>query len=406
MWIPAHHHRLAQQGAAAIHAAFDEYQQEFRAITRRATTRFAQLDWHGMQHDAAERLEIYGRVIDQVAAEIRDLLGGSIKDRKLWAVIKARYSSIIAEKSDIEIGETFFNSVTRRIFTTVGVDPAIEFLFSDFDAVVSGGAPPYRTYARGSPLPESIRDILRAGEFSVPFEDIDRDALHAASAIEGERRVNGLTNPIEAIDMIPSVFYRNQGAYLVGRIRSGDADGATPLALALHNCDGRLAVDAALLTADEVSILFSFTRSYFHIEVDRPHELIAFLHTIMPRKPIAELYIAIGFNKHGKTELFRDLIRHIDQSTDQFQIARGDRGMVMTVFTLPSYDVVFKVIRDTFAYPKTTTRRQVVDRYQLVYKHDRAGRLADVQEFEHLAFARTRFSDDLLAELARERLQR
>jgi isocitrate dehydrogenase kinase/phosphatase len=204
--------------------------------------------------------------------------------------------------------------------------------------------------------------------------------------------------------MVRSVFYRSQGAYLVGRVRSGPGGAldAMPLTLALHNCNGRLAVDAVLLTADEVSILFSFTRSYFHVEVDRPHDLVAFLHSIMPRKPIAELYIAIGFNKHGKTELFRDLIRHIHQSSDRFQIARGDPGMVMTVFTLPSFDVVFKVIRDTFAYPKTTTRRQVVDRYQLVYKHDRAGRLADVQEFEHLAFARGRFSDDLLAELARE----
>ncbi len=198
--------------------------------------------------------------------------------------------------------------------------------------------------------------------------------------------------------MIRSVFHRNQGAYLVGRIRT--ADQAIPLALAIHNVDGRLFVDAALLTADDVSVLFGFTRSYFHVEVDRPCELIAFLHSIMPRKPIAELYIAVGYNKHGKTELFRDLIRHINRSSDRFEIARGERGMVMIVFTLPSFDVVFKVIRDTFAYPKTTTRRQVIDRYQLVFKHDRAGRLADVQEFEHLAFARDRFSDDLLSELA------
>jgi isocitrate dehydrogenase kinase/phosphatase len=198
--------------------------------------------------------------------------------------------------------------------------------------------------------------------------------------------------------MVQSVFYRSKGAYLLGRIRSGDH--AMPLTLALLHGDRGLFVDAALLTADEVSIIFSFTRSYFHVEVDRPHDLIVFLKSIMPRKPIAELYIAIGYNKHGKTELFRDLMRHIKHSTDKFEIARGERGMVMIVFTLPSFDVVFKVIRDTFAYPKTTTRRQVIERYQLVFEHDRAGRLADVQEFEHLAFPRDRFSDELLAELA------
>ena len=200
--------------------------------------------------------------------------------------------------------------------------------------------------------------------------------------------------------MIPAVFYRNQGAYLVGRIRSGDQ--VMPLTLALHHEAGGIVVDAVLLTADEVSIIFSFTRSYFHVEVHRPRDLVMFLKSIMPRKPIAELYIAIGYNKHGKTELYRDLMRHIDRSTDTFEIAPGDRGMVMCVFTLPSFDVVFKVIRDRFAYPKTSSRRDVMERYQLVFKHDRAGRLADVQEFEHLAFARDRFSADLLDELAGE----
>ena len=398
MWIPSHHHRLAERGAAAIVGAFGDYQQQFQAITRRAKLRFERRDWHGTHHDAVERLELYGRVIAGIAAEIRGLLAESVKDGKLWAVMKDAYSVIIADRADIELAETFFNSVTRRIFTTVGVDPRIEFLFSDFDPLPPAGDPAHRTYPNDNRLPEVIRAILSACAFSVPFEDLDRDVRRVTRAIECERRAIGMTRPIDAIDMVRSVFYRSKGAYLVGRIRSGDH--AMPLTLAIHHGDRGLFVDAALLTADEVSIIFSFTRSYFHVEVDRPHELIVFLKSIMPRKPIAELYIAIGYNKHGKTELFRDLMRHIKQSTDKFEIARGERGMVMIVFTLPSFDVVFKVIRDTFAYPKTTTRRQVIERYQLVFEHDRAGRLADVQEFEHLAFPRDRFSDELLAELA------
>ncbi len=398
MWIPSHHHRLARSGAASIHSAFEAYQEQFQAITRRAKTRFEQLDWHGMNQDALERLDLYGCAITGIAAEIRELLDGSAKDQKLWAVIKATYSGLIANRTDIELAETFFNSVTRRIFTRVGVDPRIEFLFSDFDAPPLAGEPPYHVYRCDNRLHNVIREILAACAFSVPFEDLEGDVERVVEAIERERVASGLTQPVDGIDMIRSVFYRNQGAYLVARIRL--ADHIIPLALAIHNVDHRLSVDAALLTTDDVSILFSFTRSYFHVEVDRPCELIAFLRSIMPRKPNAELYIAVGFNKHGKTELFRDLIRHIDRSTDQFEIARGERGMVMVVFTLPSFDVVFKVIRDTFAYPKTTTRRQVIDRYQLVFKHDRAGRLADVQEFEHLTFARDRFSSELLSELA------
>jgi isocitrate dehydrogenase kinase/phosphatase len=195
------------------------------------------------------------------------------------------------------------------------------------------------------------------------------------------------------------VFYRGKGAYIVGRLHRGGA--TIPLALALLNPPDGVTIDAVLLSEDDLSILFSFARSYFHVDVDHPHQLVQFLHTILPRKPIAELYIALGFNKHGKTEFYRDFLRHLHASHDQFEIAPGEKGMVMTVFTLPSYDVVFKIIKDTFAYPKTATRGEVIAKYQLVFKHDRVGRLIDAQEFEHLTFDRARFSAELLDELRR-----
>jgi isocitrate dehydrogenase kinase/phosphatase len=401
VWIPTAHNRLARHAVATIFAAFGGYEHEFQAVTRRAKLRFEQRDWHGLQEDALERLELYPRVIARVVVEIRHLLDFSEKDKKLWATMKSAYAELIGSCQDIELAETFFNSVSRRIFRTIGVDPRIEFLFSDFDTPAEAGSVPiYRTHPARGTLPELIKQVLTACEFAAPFEDRDRDAQRVARAIDREHQAVVSARPIDAIDMIPGVFYRNQGAYLVGRIRSGDQ--VLPLTLALQHQEGGIVVDAVLLSADEVSIIFSFTRSYFHVEVHRPRDLVAFLKSFMPRKPIAELYIAIGYNKHGKTELYRDLMRHIDQSTDTFDIARGDRGMVMSVFTLPSFDVVFKVIRDRFAYPKTSSRRDVIERYQLVFKHDRAGRLADVQEFEHLTFARDRFSRRLLDELAAE----
>jgi isocitrate dehydrogenase kinase/phosphatase len=154
-----------------------------------------------------------------------------------------------------------------------------------------------------------------------------------------------------------------------------------------------------MVTEDDVSIVFSFTRSYFHVEAERPRDVVLFLRSIMPAKRIAELYISIGYHKHGKTELYRDFIHHLERSEDQFEVAPGERGMVMVVFTLPSYDLVFKVIRDHFAYPKTTVRQDVLDKYSLVFKSDRAGRLVDAQEFEHLQFPAHRFSAQLLRDL-------
>src|SRR5205085_1675025 len=152
--------------------------------------------------------------------------------------------------------------------------------------------------------------------------------------------------------------------------------------------------DAVLLTEDEASVVFSYTRSYFLVDLERPYDLISFLKAIMPLKRPAELYTSIGYNKHGKTLLYRDLLQHLATSDDRFTVAPGEKGMVMEVFTLPGFDVVFKVIKDRFAPPKTTTRQSVMASYNLVFKHDRAGRLVDAQEFEHLRFDRNRFSDE------------
>jgi isocitrate dehydrogenase kinase/phosphatase len=197
--------------------------------------------------------------------------------------------------------------------------------------------------------------------------------------------------------MVRSVFFRGQRAYLIGRVYSGLA--VIPVVLALANDEGGITVDAVLLEEDDVSTLFSFTRAYFHVETERPYDLVRFLEVLTPRKRTAEIYISIGHNKHGKTGLYRDLYRHLALTDQPFEFAPGTPGLVMVAFTMPGYDIVFKVIRDSFGAPKQTTRRAVMDKYQLVFRHDRAGRLVDAQEFEHLKFERQRFAQDLLEEL-------
>jgi isocitrate dehydrogenase kinase/phosphatase len=200
--------------------------------------------------------------------------------------------------------------------------------------------------------------------------------------------------------MLKSVFYRGRAAYIVGQILvSGNT---FPFIIGLDNPHGSIVVDAVILDEDQASILFSFAYSYFRVLTDRPHDVVEFLRGVMPLKRPAELYISLGYNKHGKTELYRDLLHHLANSDDRFEIADGVPGMVMIVFTMPGYDLVFKVIRDRFAKPKEVTRREVMDKYRLVFRHDRAGRLIDAQEFEHLKFRRARFSEALLENLTRE----
>lgn len=381
---------LVVPAAALIHDGFCVYQEQFRGITRRAKQRFERAQWDSDDSDfTKERIELRENVLANVLAAIRRLLGEQAQQRSIWSSIKSMYSGMISDRDDWEIAETFYNSVTRRIFSTVGVDPNIEFVDSDFDypPVLARGSV-FRIYS-SSPQSQKVREILVDAGFDAPYEDLERDADLLGQELPSE--------PFQAC-IIRSVFYRGKGAYLVGLLQQKNRK--IPIAIALRSSSNGIFVDAVLLSEDEISILFSFTRSYFHVEAERPYDLVRFLQSIMPRKRISELYTSIGYHKHGKTELYRDLLNHLHRTNDQFELAPGDRGMVMLVFHLPSFEAVFKIIRDYFEDPKKgTTRAGVMTNYNLVFKHDRVGRLIDAQEFEHLAFDRSRFSESLIREM-------
>ncbi len=389
--------RQAEHAAHAIATAFELYQRAFLRLTRCAQGRFEARDWRGHERDAVERLELYKRVVDRVVEETRRTLGPHLRDKATWSRMRGVYSHLIAGRNDVELAETFFNSVTRRIFATIGVDPGIEFVDSDFAVAPGTGERVYVTYPYEGDLVDAVRRLLKDTRFNVAFEDLNRDARLVAAGMAEHLRVRWGHPHFEAIELIKSVFFRNKGAYLIGRIRAAGA--MNPLVIPLLNGPRGIYADTVLLTEDEISIVFSFTHSYFHVETECPYRLVDFLKQIMPWKRRAELYTAIGYNKHGKTELYRDLYCHLQNTDDRFQLAPGEKGMVMTVFTMPSFDVVFKVIKDSFPFPKRTTRSDVLGRYQLVFRRDRAGRLIDAQEFEHLAFDRARFTEEALQEL-------
>ncbi len=390
--------RLSNLGANRILEGFEDYISRFAAINRRAPRRFEERDWRGMNGDALERLRLYPLVVDRVIETISRLLGHRTGDALVWVAIKAVYSSLISDRQDWELAETFYNSVTRRVFNTVGVAEHIEFVDSDFDTPPTPSHEPvYLTLDRRQSTSELVLDILNAFPHSVPYARIEADAAAVAERIDRRLNEPGALAVVGKAEVVRSVFYRGQSAFIVGLLYAGSH--RIPLILALGNGPQGVFVDAVMLTENEASIIFSFTRSYFHVDVTRPYDLVRFLRRLMPRKRVAEIYIAVGQNKHGKTELYRDLLRHLRSTDEQFEPAPGTRGLVMIVFTMPGYDDVFKVIRDTFAAPKQTTRRAVMDKYQLVFQHDRAGRLMDVQDFQHLEFHRSRFSKVVLDEL-------
>jgi isocitrate dehydrogenase kinase/phosphatase len=382
--------------ARAIHTAYDRWIRGFEEITRRARERFERRDWRGAQADATARLALYRIHLDGAVADVGDILEDAVLERTRWAAVKARHQEGLAGRPDVELARTFFNSVTRRIFSTVGADPAIEYLDPAPDTADPADDSLLARYGGGSMSGPLVREMLESYPWSVPYAQPDRDADEVAAIVRERLAEHGGEGPV-AVEMLRPVFYRNKGAYLVGRVRRGEL--VLPLVLPLIHAERGIVVDAVLMTESEASVVFGFSWSYFRVEVPRPRAMIEFLRTIMPLKRVDELYTAIGFNKHGKTELYRSLMAELERPEARFAFAEGDEGMVMAVFTLPSSSVVFKIIKDTFGAPKNTTRQAVRDKYHFVFVRDRVGRLADAQEFEHLEFPRRCFPDDLLAYL-------
>jgi len=391
----------ATRASAAIVAAFASYNAQYRAITRRAPERFENRDWTGSQADVVERLDLYARMVDGTVAAMRERLGPQARDVALWHAIKDDYALRIVGLADPEFLKTFFSSITRQLFGTVGVHAAIEFFALDLDPLRGAGTEGVaRRYANRGSLDLLFEEILSDYRFRTPWRDFEGSVGHVTADVELELARLGEKRRLLDIEIIRPVFYQMSRAYLVGRI---NGDGwRLPLAIAIRNGPKGVLVDAVMLRESDVSILFSFTRSYFHVDLERVADAVLFLRSLMPTKPVSELFTVLGRAKQGKTERFREIFRHLQDTGDRFVRAPGERGLVMACFTLENHDVVFKVIRDRFPAVKNIRREEVMAKYDLVFKHDRAGRLVDAQEFKRIRLPRARFVPDMLEELVAE----
>ncbi len=385
--------------AQLIRDAFADYHARFSEITQRARVRFEQADWAGARADAVERIELYDACIAECALRLQSALLDQAHDRPLWTAIRDDYERLIAGQIDRELFKTFYNTLTRRFFRTRGVDPSIEFVALDIEPTDAITHPVARhSYAVSETRPtDSFIRVLGDYRFDIPYAHLTRCAASIAVRLQDDLAHWG-TNPVRGIELLDTVFYRERRAYLVGRVFGEHR--FSPCVIALVNDGGQLRAEAVLTRRADVAHLFGTSRSYFHADLATVGDAVVFLRSLLPGKPIDEIYTVLGRAKQGKTERFRTFFHHFNSQPDeQLVIADGTPGMVMAVFTLPSYPLVFKVIRDRFAYPKDMSRKQVEDKYALVFHLDRVGRLLDTQPFRFLRFPRARFSPALLEEL-------
>ncbi len=402
---------IADEIAETIYSAFVDYHGNFHSLTRRSAGHFDRQEWTLAQADANERLGLHRGFVDIALRRTQEALDGlGVAERKAkWQAARWIYAEMIDGRSDVELAESFFNSVTRREFTTIGVDNDLEFRWFGPTALPrgEGRASVYRTYAAEEGVESWMRRILedyQASFDATDFVDLDRDMKRTAEVVDFYLRDKFNTIDITGIDCVVPLFFRNKGAYIVGRIRH--LNRICPFVVPLLRTTDGVVVDTVLLTESHASRVFGVTRSYLEVEWAHPAEVVGFIKSFLPMKAISELYTALGYNQHGKTSLYRSLYRHMRNSTSKFEIARGTPGMVMVVFTLESFNVVFKVIKDRFDYPKKCTPEQVMDKYRLVFSHDRVGRMVDAQEFEQLSFRRDRFSEELIEVLMHDTIER
>jgi len=384
-----------------VFEAFRRYDADFAAITRCAAGRFERREWAGGHADTAQRLDLWEQAVSACVAHMRQRLAPHADERRVWHLIKEVYGPRVEGFADAELARTFFTSVSRRSFDTVGVDPLIEFVLDLEPAARTEGAPPTRVYLHWGVLEPLFREVLEEAPLSVPFADPRACVRRICQQVrEACRRHYRGPETLLRVELMRSVFYQSTRAFLVGR---ADGEGwAAPFAIGFEHVEGGLAVEKVYMSDDDFSILFGFTRASFFVDLGTVRGAVNFLRDLLPDKPVDELYSVLGRIRQGKTERFRYLARHLKRSKDRFVHAPGDKGMVMLVFTLPSYHLVFKVIRDRFGSSKTVTRQDVIDRYRLVSRHDRAGRLIDTQAFRLLEFPRDRFEPVLLDELLTE----
>jgi len=386
----------AQQIARIIYDGFDTFYAEFMRLTRSARAYFDAGDWLRLQQQQKTRTDLYQRFVRQTLASLMPITGRDAPDLEQWKRAHVAYAEEIAGRVDLEVAETFFNAITRKIFNTVGVNPQIEFI-DDLERVHSRFLPGLtRRLGWHDDLPELLRSVLRHPRPALRWRDLDADIHYLAERIWAECPLLRDGARPDAVEVVKTLFFRPKEGYVVARIVAGQQ--VAPLVIPVQSLDDGMMVDGVLLDEAAMMPVFSSTRSYLFVDVPKPSVLVDFLGSLLPQLSRSELYIAIAHHRHGKSLIYRELVRYLRESDDLLVIAPGIRGLVMTVFTMPSYGNVFKMIRDEPDKPGIV-RAGVEESYRDVFRGQRVGRLADTQEFEFLEFERARFDPACLEEL-------
>ncbi len=399
MEMSMHSSSLSESTSRKILAGFDKHYRAFQQASVQAKSRFDRREWQQLFDDYKARLYFYDKQVKRFCLDLKKELNTDMFDEEVWINTKRAYINLTSNYKQPELAETFYNSVFCLLFDKrfynnnfIFVKPSISTTFIDMDDPVIDSH-----YIKTHKLEQTLQGVFTELSFITPYQDLARDVLRLKEQFVKQLDLSEDEN--FELQLAKGTFFRSKAAYIVGKVVLKNNQ-VRPVLIALLNDEKTgIYVDALLTDVDSISVVFSFSRSYFFVDTDYPAAVVDFLKAILPGKTKAELYSSIGLHKHGKTLLYRRFLKYSRSTGERLVVAPGIKGMVMTVFTFPMFPYVFKVINDNCAPPKTVTKQQVKDKYFFVKNHHKVGRLADTWEFSNVAFPIQDLGEELINEL-------
>ncbi|MCB1883750.1 MAG: bifunctional isocitrate dehydrogenase kinase/phosphatase [Geminicoccaceae bacterium] len=387
--------------AKLILQAFDGYHARSEAIPWAAKRAFEGRDYALTLRLGHERLTLWSESIRAFAQRLKRVFPLLSHDEHHWDRLERRYLKLIRGRYEEDLAMAYVHSARRMIYDREWTP--VDYAFARAPGRVA--APERRVLRRieaNGPLDgDAVERLLDVPGLEGPWRDRAGDALKVARRVN--RTFGAEAAGLRAVLAVEAGFYRNRGVYIVARAVL--AGGARPLVLSLENGEDGFSVDAVLLTVGDVHNIFSSTLATFHVTNPHYHELAAFLHGLMPTRPLALHYATIGFHHVGKVAVVEEVRKEIERSGERLRTAAGFKGTVAIGFSAPSSGYVLKLVRDHptegYKWGHFAGIDDVLGKYRQVHTINRTGSMLDNIIYHNIRLDRAWFEEDLLDELVR-----
>jgi len=380
---------------------FDLFYSSFKTITESAKTAFETREYQASLTISRKRLSLYSDSMFKLGEKLADAFSPISRDQALWEVIEEKYRQLVRNRYEGDLALAYIHSVRRSLFLGEWSPVAYSFdtpskantNFSNFL---------FETFQTELITTDLLIDILRVPRFNVQYRELKVDAMLAAQRVKADLDDRFSTYKIQKIEVIKGEFYRNRGAYIVGRIVL-DNQSMVPLVIALLNDEKGIYVDAILTSESATFNIFSTTRANFHVNNEYYHELSEFLHSIIPKRSLGLAYSTIGFNHFGKVAVMEELKEELLSTDGKLDFAIGFKGTVAIGFQSPQSGYNLKVIRNTpteqYKWGVFEGVPSVLEKYGRVHVINRTGSMLDNIIFYRVKLEKAWFTNALLQEL-------